>query len=440
MGKFSSRVPRIKFARSQSERPYSAVSTYYMILIPALILGVFGILMTFSATTVSYISQDANPYVKFSRSLLIIVAGVVIAVFCALQDAKKWQKWALPGFVIGVAAQLSVLVLGEEEGGHRSWVRIPIVNQIFQPGELLKITTCLFLAAVCVNLGKRISDPKAVLMGVGVPSVIAMGALMLSSDVGTALVFAAIIGGTLWVAGAPGKWFPLLLGGAAVGGTFLVFMNPTRIRRVLEAIPGLGEPKGDATLAPTQTDHVLWALGSGGLVGLGPGASREKWNYLPEAHTDFILAIVGEEFGLIGTLMVLFTMGVMVWGMLRLTAHANDAYIRVASGGMACWILSQALINIGMVTGLTPVIGVPFPLVSHGGSAFVFTAMAIGVLLSFSRQEAGISKSGKLSIATRGRDPRKQTARRRAGGTGSSQRAAGTRSTTKMAPKGKRHL
>lgn len=412
MAEFFNRLPRIKFAASKTSKTYSAVSTYYMILIPAIILGVFGVLMTFSATTVNYISQNANPYVKFSRSLLIIAAGVAIAVICAVQDSKKWQKWAFPGFLLGVGAQLSVMILGEEEGGHKSWVRIPIINQMFQPGELLKITTCLFLASVCVNLGKRIQDPKAVLTGIGIPSAAALGALMLSSDVGTALVFFAIIVGTLWVAGAPFKWFPIIIGGGLVAGTFAVFLNPTRIRRVLESIPGMGEAKVDPTLAPTQTDHGLWALGSGGLVGLGPGASREKWNYLPEAHTDFILAIVGEEFGLIGTLMVLFTTSVMVWGMLRLTAHANDAYIRIASGGMACWILAQAFINLGMVTGLTPVIGVPFPLVSHGGSAFVFTAMAIGVLLSFARAEAGMHKASKLNVSTRGRDPRKQMPRR----------------------------
>ena len=158
--------------------------------------------------------------------------------------------------------------------------------------------------------------------------------------------------------------------------------------------------------APEQIDHSLWAFGSGGLMGLGPGASREKWNYLQAAHTDFILAIIGEEFGLLGTLAVLIAIGMLVWGMVRVCQDATDPFVVIATGGVATWIGVQAVVNVLSVTGIGPVIGVPLPLVSYGGSSFLFTAVAVGVVASFARTSAGMRMMGSTSAETRARDPR----------------------------------
>lgn len=404
------RLSRIEVTRgepSEADAARAPFVTYYMILVSAIVLAVMGLLMTFSASTVSNIAQGLNPYVQFAKNFMIIVGGVILAIFLSRIPPSRIQQWTLPLFIIGVLAQTMVLFFGLEQGGHTSWVYIPGINQTFQPGEFLKLSFCLFLASVCVNLGKRIFDWKTVALALGVPTAVALAALMLSDDVGTTLVFLAIIIGTLWAAGAPLNWFPKLGLVAAGGLGVLVALNPTRLRRIKEMLPGHGTAPN--VLEASQTDHGLWALGSGGLTGLGPGASREKWDYLPEAHTDFILAIIGEEFGLLGTLTVVAAIGILVWGVLRLSRQTNNAFVRIAGNAIACWILAQAFINIGMVTGLTPVIGVPLPLVSHGGSAFLFTAMAVGVLLSFARFEL-VQTGGTHETARR--DPRRLKRRR----------------------------
>ncbi len=404
------KLPRIRVSRDESkESAYSPVATYYMILVSALMLALFGVIMTFSATAVHNISADLNPYMAFSRNILIVGFSLVIAFVASRFHPSFWRRWAGWIFAFALLFQAAVVPFGEAQGGNQNWLRIPVINQMIQPSEFLKLATCLVLAKVLANLGRRVDNWKAVMIGAGIPALLAMGAVMLGHDMGTALIFVAIFLGALWMAGAPGKWF-LMLGIAFGGlGAFFVAVSDSRARRVLEMLPGFGTAPDPS--APTQEAQGLWALGSGGLVGLGPGASRAKWNYLQEAETDFILAIVGEEFGLIGTLTLLITLGVLVWGILRLASHTHDSFVRIASGAIAAWLMFQGFINIGTVTGLTPVIGVPFPLVSYGGSAFLFTAMAIGVVLSFAGDEAGLLGRRKTRHDTGSRDPR-ETARR----------------------------
>lgn len=403
------RIPRIRFATQSRET--SPTTTYYMILVSALILGGFGLLMTFSASAVTNIAAERNPYSSFLRSLMIILASAGVAAVATMMKGTLWRRLAPLIYVTSVVLQLLVIPFGTAQGGNQNWIRIPVVNQMFQPSEFLKLGTCLFLAMVLSNLGSAVREWKRVLVAVGIPSLISIGAVMGGQDMGTALIFVAIALGAMWMAGVPGKWFPIIGLIMAGGATALVAMSSSRVRRVLDVLPGI-RPDPDPS-NPTQPDHGLWALGSGGLLGVGPGASREKWNYLQEADTDFILAIVGEEFGLIGTLILLIALGVLVWGTLRLAAHTEDAFVRVAAGSIACWIMFQGLLNIGTVTGLAPVIGVPFPLVSHGGSAYLFTALSIGVLLSFARTDAGIHRRTRMDAETGGRDPRQPPKRRR---------------------------
>lgn len=406
------RLPAIRFSTGRGSAEYSPVTTYYMIVISSIVLVVFGLLMTFSASAVTNLSEGLNPYVVFARSALIIVGSVVVAIIAAALPASVWRRVTWPLYVASLVFQAMVFFVGAESGGNRNWIRIPGINQMIQPAELLKLTTCMVLALVLSNLGQRINDWRAVAPGAGLLALASIGAVLLGQDLGTALVFVAITAGALWVAGAPGKWFPVLglIGAGGLG--FLVAIKPSRVSRLLDILPFVGAAPD--TSKPTQPDQGLWALGSGGMFGLGPGASRAKWNYLQEAHNDYILAIVGEEFGLVGTLSLLLTMAVLIWGTLRLAAHSKDPYIRIASGGIASWLAFQALINTMSVTQLGPVIGVPFPLVSHGGSSFLFTASAIGVLLSFARSEAGMARRGRLSAETGGRDPRVPQRRRSA--------------------------
>lgn len=404
-----SKVPRLSIDRES--KPYSPATTYYMILISAVLLGGFGLLMTFSATAVSNIAAEQNPYLSFVRSFLIIAGSALIAAVAAIMPGELWKKLAPLIFVTSVLLQLAVIPFGLEGGGNQNWLPIPGTNQVFQPSEFLKLGTCLFLAMVLSNLGTAVTEWKRVLLAAGLPSVIAIGAVMTGHDMGTALIFVAIALGALWIAGIPGKWYGPIILFVFSGAAALVAIMPSRITRIRDAIPGMKADPNPS--APTQSDHGLWALGSGGLLGVGPGASREKWNYLQEADTDFILAIVGEEFGLLGSLTLLIALGVLVWGTLRLASHSKTAFVRIASGSVACWLIFQGIVNIGTVTGLLPVIGVPFPLVSHGGSAYLFTALSIGILLSFARTDAGMKWRTKLDPETGGRDPREVPARRK---------------------------
>ncbi len=405
-----SKLPRIRVTRADEDgSEYSPVATYYMILVSALMLAAFGVVMTFSATAVHNISANLNPYLVFTRNIVIVIGSLVAAFLASRMRPAFWERWAGGIFAFALAFQLAVIPFGEAQGGNQNWLRIPIINQMIQPSELLKLATALMLARALARLGSKVTDLKAVALSVGLPAALALGAVMFGHDMGTALIFVALIVGALWMAGAPLKWFAWL--GLTFGGlaAFFVTINPSRARRVLEMFPGLGTAPDPSS--PTQTAQGLWALGSGGLVGLGPGASRAKWNYLQEAETDFILAIVGEEFGLIGTLTLVATLSVLVWGTIRLSAHASTAFVRIAAGSIAAWLIFQGFVNIGSVTGLTPVIGVPFPLVSYGGSAFLFTAIAIGVLLSFAGADAGLLGRRRRLSETGTRDPRKEPKR-----------------------------
>ena len=406
------RVPKIRLGSpNRGKTEASPVTTYYLILVPAVLLALFGLLMGFSASAVTNIAQGVNPYVPFVRTLGIAALALGAAVCATLIPPRTWLAAAPLLFVVGLLLQGAVYFVGISQGGNTNWLPIPGTGQAIQPSEFLKLATCLMLGRTLSMKSADLNNGRQVVLLGLAPALIAMAAVMVGGDMGTMLIFVGIGFGAMWVAGVPGKWFGMMgIAGGAVA-ILLVVISPSRTRRVLEFIPGFGTPPDPS--APTQTDHGLWALGAGGLTGLGPGASREKWNYLREAHTDFILAIVGEEFGLIGTLTLLVLLGLLIYGTLRLASNAKSRFISISAGGVATWLVVQGLINIGTVTGLAPVIGVPFPLVSYGGSSFLFTAMAIGVLLSFARTEAGMRRTGRLSPETAGRDPRRTPAPRR---------------------------
>lgn len=400
------RLPRVIVAFSDAPSERSGVATYYLIVVPALILTGFGLLMGFSAQAVTSIAAGVNPYVAYVRPLAIILLAITSAGIAQFIPERIWNRIAVGLFIFALLFQSLVLSpLGASEGGNANWVRIPGLGVMMQPSELLKLALVLMLARTLSRPGSRNEDPKQMAVTAGIPILLAIGAVMLGHDMGTSLVVAVAAFGSLWVAKLPGRWF-FRLGLAAIPLlAFLVMSNPTRIRRVLAVLPWMNSEERDLS-APEQIDHSLWAFGSGGLTGLGPGASREKWNYLQAAHTDFILAIIGEEFGLLGTCSVLLCIGLLVWGMIRVCQDTESFFASIVSGGVASWIGFQAILNIMSVTGLGPVIGVPLPLVSYGGSSFLFTAIAVGVIASFARAHAGMKLFFESNDAAGVRDPR----------------------------------
>ncbi len=412
-------LPHVDIEVPTAEKtPPNPVVTYYLIVVSALVLTSFGIIMGFSASAVVNIADGVSPYTAFIRQLVIIVAAVIIAAALHMAPRSWWYRSAIVIFVGALVLQTLVLTpLGVEVNGNRNWVEIPPLPR-FQPSEFLKLALILLLARVLDRPGARLKDWRQIAVTVGLPLGLAVGDVMLGHDMGTALVVIACALGALWVAGLPGKWFGALFMLGIPAAAFFVAQNPSRLRRFQEI--GQSTSLSD----PRQIDHALWAFGSGGLLGLGPGASREKWMYLQEGHTDFVLAILGEEFGLIGSLTVLLALGTLVWAMVRVCIHTDSLFVAISAGGVASWIGAQGIINVLSVTGMGPVVGVPLPLVSYGGSSFVFTAMAIGIVAGFARVEAGMSMFTKPDEASAGRDPRLAPRRRPADGSAGAVRLA----------------
>lgn len=211
-----------------------------------------------------------------------------------------------------------------------------------------------------------------------------LGLIMLGGDMGTAIILTAILFGLLWLAGAPTRLFVGVLAIAVTLGVILIKTSPNRMARL--ACIGATEPRSGAADC-WQAVHGIYALASGGLFGSGLGASVEKWGQLPEAHTDFIFAVTGEELGLAGTLSVLALFAALGYAGIRVAGRTEDPFVRYAAGGVTTWITAQAVINIGAVLGLLPIAGVPLPLFSYGGSALLPTMFAIGLLIAFARDD-----------------------------------------------------
>ncbi|MDO5746354.1 MAG: putative peptidoglycan glycosyltransferase FtsW [Actinomycetaceae bacterium] len=366
----------------------SRVVTTHLIFWPTLVLTAIGLMMIFSASTIMEISEGINPYIGFRRTLLIAAIGLMgLFITAGWLTPTRLRNLALFAYASSLALQLAILTpLGIEVKGNRNWLLIPGINQVIQPSEFLKLGLAMYLAWVFMSGKVIVSSLRSVMGWVGLPVFFAFFAVMIGHDLGTLLVFVVLVFSAIFVAGIRLLW----LGVAAVIGTgaaaFLIGISASRRARVYSFLVG---KEADPLGGDLQSIRARWGLGTGGLTGVGPGASRQKWNYLPEAHTDFIFAILGEEFGLIGTSVVILLFCLLGFGMVRLIMHAKRVDACIYAATVAGWILSQALINIGVVIGLLPVIGVPLPLVSSGGSAMLATLFAIGVLLSYARDDAG---------------------------------------------------
>ena len=212
---------------------------------------------------------------------------------------------------------------------------------------------------------------------------LATGLVVFGRDLGTALVLFAILLGMLWVVGAPARFFVLCISLVSVVAIFLASTSSERLAR----ITNFADPFKDFHDTGWQPAHGLYALSTGGWFGQGIGASQQKWGDLPEAHTDFIFAVLGEELGLVGTLLVIALFLTIAYAALRVARETADPFVRYATFGIVVWLLGQMIINVGMVLALLPVIGIPLPLVSYGGSSLVPTLVALGLLVGFARRE-----------------------------------------------------
>ena len=271
--------------------------------------------------------------------------------------------------------------LGVERNGNQNWLAVgPIA---IQPSEIAKLGLILWAANVYARKDRRLGSVHHVMIPVVPGMLMATTLVVLGRDLGTALVLFAILLGMLWVVGAPARLFVVCISIVGAIAMLLAAMDTERLSR----ITNFADPFKDFHDTGWQPAHGLYALSTGGWLGQGIGGSTQKWGDLPEAHTDFIFAVLGEELGLAGTLLVVGLFFTIAFAALRIAMHTQDPFVRYMTFGIVVWLLGQMVINVGMVLAVLPVIGIPLPLVSYGGSALLPSLVALGILIGFARRE-----------------------------------------------------
>ena len=352
-----------------------------MLLVTTLGLAIFGCIMVLSASSVTMISQGQSPFSQVSSQVMFLVLGVIaMAGITRIPVGVYHKEFVVNAMLIAaLVMQLAVVVVGVEVNGNRNWLKFPGGVQI-QPSEFSKLAIIMWLAWVYSRHG----DISRSIWRTLFPSIYGVGALvlliMLGGDMGTAMVYGFIFVGMMWLAGASRSSLLKIGGAFAVLALVGVLSSANRVARIF----GIWGSCTNANCDQANSGEV--ALATGGFLGVGLGQSRQKYNYLAEAHNDYIFAIIGEELGLLGTLAVLLLYAGLVYCAVRIMLRTTDPLVRLATGGIMIWLTSQAIINMGMVSRLLPVIGVPLPFVSYGGSSLLSSLFAAGLLLAFARQ------------------------------------------------------
>lgn len=353
----------------------------FILVILTLLLLTIGLIMVYSASAVwaTYKFDDSFFFAK--RQLLFAAVGVIAMFFLMNVDYWTWRSWAKVLIIVCFILLIAVLIpgIGMERNGSRSWIGVGAFS--IQPSEFMKLAMIAFLAKFLSENQKKITSFKKGL----VPSLglvfTAFGIIMLQPDLGTGTVMVGTCIVMIFVSGARISHFGWLGLLGVAGFVGLVISAPYRIKRITSFLDPWEDPLGSGF----QIIQSLYAIGPGGLVGLGLGQSRQKFFYLPEPQTDFIFAILAEELGFIGGSLVLLLFGLLLWRGVRIALGAPDLYGSFLAIGIISMVAIQVMINVGVVTGLMPVTGITLPFLSYGGSSLTLMLMAIGVLLNVSR-------------------------------------------------------
>ncbi len=343
-----------------------------------IVLDVVGLAMVLSASSVQALRESGSTLTYFGRQATWLAISTVALVVTAKVHYRRWQR--LAPLLLGCATVLLVVVLhpaiGVEVNGARSWIELGPAR--LQPSELAKVALLLFCADLLSRRAHRIDDSRSTLRPVLAVAGLTAGLIMLEPDLGTTLVVGAIVVSVLFLAGIPVGRLSGVVGVGTAAALLLALGESYRRDRLLVFL----HPTADPLNTGYQITQSLTGLAAGGLFGVGVGASRAKYGFLPNAHTDFIFAIIGEELGLVGAVLVLALF--LAFGMLGMRAAlgAPDRFGMLVAGGITAWILAQALVNIGGVVGVLPITGLTLPFVSFGGSSLLVTMAATGILLN----------------------------------------------------------
>ena len=366
-------------------------SAYYLILGSVSILTALGLVMVLSASSVTSLNESGNSFAVVLRQGIFLALALPLAWLAMHLKETLWIPIARTSLVVsaGLLILPQIPGVGKTIGGNTNWIGIGSFT--IQPSEFAKVGMILWCA-----MRLRIHDQRSSQGKFSSPiSLIAPGValllflVLLGKDLGTAVVFAAIVAGILFISGLPMRAFAAF--GFILGIPFLILIinSSNRLNRFaaffdpfsVENYKGVG----------WQQAHSIMGLASGGALGTGLGSSKQKWGNLPEAHTDFIFAVIGEELGLLGTLAVLILFGILILGIFRVALRAENSFERYASAGIGCWFAIQVLLNIGTVISVLPVVGVTLPFISYGGSSLLASFISIGFVLGVLRRDPVIA-------------------------------------------------
>lgn len=351
----------------------------YLLVITVAALLLVGLMMIYSATFALGYQLHEQPTYYFIRQLLWAGIGLLALIIFARVEYHTWRRFSIPIMAVTLLLLGLVLLIGDVRFGGQRW----LFQGSVQPSELSKLAIIIYIADWLSSKGDQIRKvsygliPFAILLG------LVTGLIVLQRDLGTAILIATTALAMFFIAG--GNLWQILLSGILGGGTLysLITRSSYRMARITAFLDPLNsDPQGNGY----QIRQILIALGSGGMTGLGLGASRQKFGYIPASHTDGIFAILGEELGLIGALVVLGLFTFLAYRGFRIALAAADSFGTVLASGITCSIIFQAIVNVGVVTASLPFTGIPLPFISFGGSSLVISMASVGLLLAVSRR------------------------------------------------------
>jgi len=374
-------------ARITLGRVFKAESANYLLLLgTTLFLVIFGLVMVLSSSSVDSYLENAGFFGGLLRQAVFALIGLPIMLLVSRLPSKFWQRVAWPALLVSCLLQCLVVFtpMGVTVAGNTNW--LSLAGFQFQPSEVIKVALVIWLGVILAKKEDKLDDWRHVLIpvfGVGGGAVLLV---LIGGDLGTVMIMAGILFGALFFAGVRLRMLALPLGAGAVIAVLVAISSSNRMTRIMSFMgTGCDELQGAISAACWQPLHGTWALANGGILGVGLGNSKAKWSWLPAADNDYIFAIIGEELGLIGAIVVLCMFILLAFAFLRIMRGSSHLQVKVSTAAVLVWIIGQALVNIGVVLGVFPVLGVPLPLISAGGTALVTTLLAIGVVLSFAR-------------------------------------------------------
>ena len=412
--------PRVATALAPLDRP---LTSYYLILGTSGLLLAIGLVMVLSTSSAAELAAGQSPYSLFVKQLLGVAIGLPMMWIMSRVRPQLLRAIAYPLLLAAIASLLLVLAFGTSAYGAERWIAVGPVQ--IQPSEFAKLALLLWGADLLARKEqlRQLNNWRTLLIPLLPGTAVLAMLVMLGDDLGTTFVLLVILLALLWVIGTPARLFACILGLILFALVVLVIVQPYRFARITGYLSQTGGPTG-----PNQQGiQGKYAIGSGGLFGVGLGNSKEKWGWVPNATNDFIFAILGEELGLIGTVCVVLLYGGLAFAGLRVARRMTDPFMRLAAAGATAWILVQALVNISAVVGLLPITGVPLPLISAGLSSLLATMAAIGMLLCFARREPGAREALAMGGPGRWSPLIAAFGRRRAAGPARRQRRRGRR-------------